>query len=221
MFIKCWNLLAGRPPCPTCWGRAGPHWSSLSTTARTVRPTSPWCRRRSQSPSYRSDKKYSSFHHHLSNISYIWSNFCVWQDVRQNVFRSYQSSRSPLLMWAGLGDKVRRAPTVSDNMYRAVIARARSDWWITTVHKHIICNPSLEIHEAMKHTHWRKVSLDPRLTVLWGGFLMDLHQLQQCRWCQLRNLKFQKCISGEIEKTNKFKYWGVFNKKGQIMKFSI
>ena len=45
------------------------------------------------------------------------------KDVRKNVFRSYQSSRSPLVMWSGLGDKVSRAPTVSDNMYSVVVVR--------------------------------------------------------------------------------------------------
>ena len=47
----------------------------------------------------------------------------VLKDVQKNVFRSYQSSRSPLVMWSRLGEKVRRAPTVSDNMYSVVVVR--------------------------------------------------------------------------------------------------
>ena len=43
--------------------------------------------------------------------------------MTENKFRSFQSERSPLVMWAGLGDKAARAPTVSDNMYSVVLVR--------------------------------------------------------------------------------------------------
>ena len=45
------------------------------------------------------------------------------QDVRENEYRSRQSDRSPLVMWAGLGDRADRGPTVSDNMYSVVLVR--------------------------------------------------------------------------------------------------